>query len=164
MVIANFSNFTRTVYNVPFLAAGTWYNVLDSNTTLITDDGNYGTYTIPANTAHIYSNNIYSLGTVPEDENIISQEFRLNSVYPNPFNPSINLELFLENDNMVEISIFDIQGKKINSLHKGFLAKGEHRIIWDGTGFGGQNVSSGLYFISFRTESFVLSRKISLVR
>ena len=164
VVIANFSNFTRTVYNVPFLAAGTWYNVLDSNTTLITDDGNYGAYTIPANTAHIYSNNIYSLGTVPEDENIISQEFRLNSVYPNPFNPSINLELFLENDNMVEISIFDIQGKKINSLHKGFLAKGEHRIIWDGTGFGGQNVSSGLYFISFRTESFVLSRKISLVR
>ena len=164
VVIANFSNFTRTVYNVPFLAAGTWYNVLDSNTTLTTDDGNYGVYTIPANTAHIYSNNIYSLGTVPEDENIISKEFRLNSVYPNPFNPSINLELFFENDNMVEISIFDLQGKKINSLHKGFLAKGEHRIIWDGTGFGGQNVSSGLYFISFRTESFVLSRKISLVR
>ena len=65
---------------------------------------------------------------------------------------------------MVEISIFDIQGKKINSLHKGFVAKGKQMIIWDGTGFGGQNVSSGLYFISFRTESFVLSRKISLVR
>ena len=53
VVIANFSNFTRTVYNVPFLAAGTWYNVLDSNTTLITDDGNYGVTPL-ANTAHIF--------------------------------------------------------------------------------------------------------------
>ena len=164
VVIANFSNFTRTVYDVPFLSSGTWYNIIENNTSLTTNDGNYGVYTIPANTAHIYTNNLYSLGTESEPENVISQKFRINSIYPNPFNPEINIDLFLENDGIVEISVFDILGKKVRLLHNDLMAAGGHKIIWDGKGAEGLNVSSGLYFISFRTESSVLSRKISLVR
>ena len=164
VVIANFSNFTRTVYDVPFLSSGTWYNIIENNTSLTTNDGNYGVYTIPANTAHIYTNNIYSLGTEPEHENVISQKFRINSIYPNPFNPVINIDLFIENDDIVEISVFDILGKKVRSLHNGPMATGGHKIIWDGKGAEGLNASSGLYFISFRTESSVLSKKISLIR
>ena len=164
VVIANFSNFNRTVYNVPFLSDGTWYNIIEDNTSLTTDDGNYGVYTIPANTAHIYTNNIYSLGTDLEDENIVTQRFRINSIYPNPFNPLINIDLFFDSDNVIDISVFDIQGKKVRSIHSGFIRQGSHSINWDGKGVDGLNVSSGLYFISFRTKSSVFSQKISLVR
>ena len=164
VVIANFSNFNRTVYNVPFLSDGTWYNIIEDNTSLNTDDGNYGVYTIPANTAHIYTNNIYSLGTDSKDKNIFTQRFRINSIYPNPFNPLINIDLFFESDNMINISVFDIQGKKVRSLHSGFIGQGSHSINWDGKGVDGLNVSSGLYFISLRTKSSVFSQKISLVR
>ena len=164
VVIANFSNFNRTVYNVPFLSDGTWYNIIEDNTSLTIDDGNYGVYTIPANTAHIYTNNIYSLGTDFEDKNIVTQRFRINSIYPNPFNPLINIDLFFDSDNVIDISVFDIQGKKLRSIHSGFIRQGSHSINWDGKGVDGLNVSSGLYFISFKTKSYVFSQKISLVR
>ena len=164
MVIANFSNFTRTVYDVPFLSAGTWYNIIDDNSTLVTDDGNYGVYTIPANTSHVYTNNIYMLNTDPEEQNIISQKFRISKLYPNPFNPTVNLNFVLYQNEVMEISVFNIQGKKVRSLYSDWMNRGTHNIIWDGKEDAGQSVPSGLYFISFKTSSYTETRKISLVR
>ena len=164
VVIANFSNFTRTVYNVPFLSSGTWYNIMDDNSTLVTNDGNYEVYTIPANTAHVYTNNIYSLSIEPEEKNIISQKFRISMVYPNPFNPTVNLRFELYDNDVMEISVFDIQGKKVRSLYSGWMDKGTHNIIWAGKEDTGQSVPSGLYFISFKTGAHTETRKISLVR
>ena len=164
VVIANFSNFTRTVYDVPFLSAGTWYNIIDDNSTLVTNDGNYGVYTIPANTAHVYTNNIYMLNTDPEEQNIISQKFRINKLYPNPFNPTVNLNFVLYQNEVMEISVFNIQGKKVRSLYSDWMNRGTHNIIWDGKEDAGQSVPSGLYFISFKTSSYTETRKISLVR
>jgi hypothetical protein len=164
VVIANFSNFSRTVYNVPFLSAGTWYNFMGDNSTLVTNDGNYGVYTIPANTAHVYTNNIYSLSIEPEEKNIISQKLRISTVYPNPFNPMINLHFQLYDNEAMEISVYDIQGKKVRSLYSGWMDRGTHSITWDGKEDAGKMVPSGLYFISFKTGSHIETRKISLVR
>ena len=164
VVIANFSNFARTVYNVPFLSAGTWYNIMDDNSALVTNDGNYVVYTIPANTAHVYTNNIYSLSIEPEEKNIISQKFWISTFYPNPFNPMINLHFQLYDNEVMEISVYDIQGKTVRSLYSGWMDRGEHSITWDGKEDAGKSVPSGLYFISSKTGSHIETRKISLVR
>ncbi len=164
VVIANFSNFNRTVYNVPFLSAGTWYNIMDDNSTLVTNDGNYGVYTIPANTAHVYTNNVYSLSIEPEKKNIISQKFWISSFYPNPFNPKINLHFGLYDNDVMEISVYDILGKKVRLLYSGRMDRGTHSITWDGKEDAGRSVPSGLYFISFKTNSHTETQKISLIR
>ena len=46
VVIANFSEYDRTINDVPFLSAGNWYNVFDPGNDLITEDGNYDEYFI----------------------------------------------------------------------------------------------------------------------
>jgi hypothetical protein len=137
---------------------------MDDNSALVTDDGNYGVYTIPANMAHVYTNNIYSLSIVPEEKNIISQKFLISTVYPNPFNPAINLHFELYDNDVMEISVYDIQGKKVRSLYSGRMDRDTHSIIWNGKEDAGKSVPSGLYFISFKNGSHIETRKISLVR
>ena len=130
----------------------------------MSNDGTYGVYTISANTAHVYTNNIYSLSIEPEEKNIISQKFWISTVYPNPFNPKINLHFGLYDNDVMEISVYDILGKKVRLLYSGRMDRGTHSITWNGKEDAGKSVPSGRYLISFKTSSHTETRKISLVR
>ncbi len=102
--------------------------------------------------------------TSVKDENFIPNEFSIVKAYPNPFNPKINLYFELYDNDVMEISVYDIQGKKVRSLYSGRMDRGTHSITWDGKEDAGRSVPSGLYFISFKTNSHTETRKISLVR
>ena len=157
VVIANFSSSNRTVNDVPFLSAGNWYNVTDPGNDLYTADGNYGEYSIPSYSAAIYSKNQYELGV--ETSSFIPEKFQTFSAYPNPFNPSITIQLELQNitkTNMnVEVNIYDINGRFIHTLLENSIESGVHRITWRP-----QNISSGIYIVSLRTKMGIKNQKI----
>jgi 1,4-alpha-glucan branching enzyme len=157
VVIANFSSSNRTVNDVPFLSAGNWYNVTDPGNDLYTTAGNYGEYSIPSYSAVIYSKNQYQLGV--ETPSLVPGKFQTLSAYPNPFNPSITLQLELRNitqTNMnAEVSIYDINGRFIQTLLESSIESGVHQITWHP-----QNISSGIYIVSLRTEMGIKNQKI----
>jgi 1,4-alpha-glucan branching enzyme len=157
VVIANFSSSNRTVNDVPFLSAGNWYNVTEPGNDLYTADGNYGEYSIPSYSAVIYSKNQYELGV--ETPSFIPEKFQTLSAYPNPFNPSITIQLELQNitqTNMnAEVNIYDINGRFIQTLLENSIESGVHRITWRP-----QNISSGIYIVSFQTEIGIKNQKI----
>ena len=157
VVIANFSSSNRTVNDVPFLSAGNWYNVTDPGNDLYTADGNYGEYLIPSNSAVVYSKNQYQLGV--DTPSFIPGKFQTLSAYPNPFNPSITLQLELQNitqTNMnAEVSIYDINGRFIQTLLESSIESGVYQITWHP-----QNISSGIYIVSLRTEMGIKNQKI----
>lgn len=157
VVIANFSSSNQTVNDVPFLSAGNWYNVTDPGNDLYTADGNYGEYLIPSNSAVVYSKNQYQLGV--DTPSFIPGKFQTLSAYPNPFNPSITLQLELRNitqTNMnAEVSIYDINGRFIQTLLESSIESGVHQITWHP-----QNISSGIYIVSLRTEMGIKNQKI----
>jgi 1,4-alpha-glucan branching enzyme len=157
VVIANFSSSNRTVNDMPFLSAGNWYNVTDPGNDLYTADGNYGEYSIPSYSAVIYSKNQYELGV--ETPSFIPGKFQTLSAYPNPFNPIITIQLELQNitqTNMnVEVNIYDINGRFIQTLLGSSIETGVHRIAWRP-----QNISSGIYIVSLRTEMGIKNQKI----
>lgn len=72
--------------------------------------------------------------------------FSINQNYPNPFNPvtTITLEMFEDAD--VDITVFDIMGKKIEKLHTGFLTKGLHTFNFDGS-----ELPSGIYLYEVKS-------------
>jgi len=156
-VIANFSSSNRTVNDVPFLSAGNWYNVTDPGNDLYTADGNYGEYSIPSYSAAIYSKNQYELGV--ETPSFIPGKFQTLSAYPNPFNPIITIQLELQNitqTNMnVEVNIYDINGRFIQTLLENSIESGVHRIEWRP-----QNISSGIYIVSLQTEIGIKNQKV----
>ncbi len=69
--------------------------------------------------------------------------------YPNPFNPSTTISFSVpRNSNFVNLEIYNLKGQKVKTLTV-ILSDAQHRIegsvIWNGTDFKDQPVSSGIY-------------------
>lgn len=75
----------------------------------------------------------------------LPRQMALLKGYPNPFNGIAHLEVQLPASGFHELTIFDIQGRRIKSLHSGFLAAGEQRFRWNALDDNGAAVASGLY-------------------
>ena len=87
------------------------------------------------------------------DSEIKPISFSISSGYPNPFNPKINFNLDLYNQEKIKISIVDVLGKEVSIIQNSILYPGKYIFSWDGTNKIGHQVSSGAYFII--TESDV---------
>jgi hypothetical protein len=86
---------------------------------------------------------------------LIPDEFSLNNIYPNPFNPSANIEYTLPENAHVKVTVYDIRGRTMAVLTNGFETAGYYTITWNATAF-----SSGVYFIEMHSESFREVRKV----
>ena len=71
-----------------------------------------------------------------------------STAYPNPFRDKTTITYILQQNSFVELSIVDIQGRKVETLIKNKLAKGEHQITYKR-----QNYASGLYFYILITRN-----------
>tara|TARA_Y100000768_G_scaffold120507_1_gene89051 strand:- start:581 stop:3187 length:2607 start_codon:yes stop_codon:yes gene_type:complete len=92
----------------------------------------------------------------------LPSSFNIKSAYPNPFNPSINIELSIDLNTDTNLSIIDINGRIVENLHSGVLVAGEHSFVWSPS----HDVSSGLYFVKFDNVSKGISesKKITLIK
>ena len=69
--------------------------------------------------------------------------FEISNVYPNPFNPIINIEFTIPQSDYVTVSIYDLNGKNIEQLMDNeFISAGSYNIKWSG-----ENFSSGIYIV-----------------
>ena len=91
-------------------------------------------------------------------------KFGINSCYPNPFNPIVNIDYSIEQNSEVIVSIYDIRGNRVNILDKGYKFSGENHVSWNGTDFNGEIVSSGVYFVEIKNSSFKDVKKITLLK
>ncbi len=81
-----------------------------------------------------------------EIDAVVPQVFRLESNYPNPFNPQTAIPIALPKESDVRLEIFDVLGKHIQTLHSGLLNSGRHVFLWNGKNSAGRLVPSGVYF------------------
>jgi hypothetical protein len=62
--------------------------------------------------------------------------------YPNPFNPTTTIEFDLAKSGVVDVTIYDLQGRKVANLFNGNLEAAQgYTFNWDAS-----NVASGQYF------------------
>ncbi|MEF3694530.1 MAG: FlgD immunoglobulin-like domain containing protein, partial [Candidatus Cloacimonadota bacterium] len=71
----------------------------------------------------------------------------LNSIYPNPFNPSTTIFYALDTEQNVKLDIYNVRGQLVNRIDCGRQAAGAHRIEWNGTDQNGTGLGSGMYLI-----------------
>jgi cytochrome c peroxidase len=57
----------------------------------------------------------------------------------------------LPNDGVVEVTVYDIRGRRVNALGVMRMPAGANTITWDGRDEGGQHVSNGVYHFRVRT-------------
>jgi sugar lactone lactonase YvrE len=96
--------------------------------------------------------------TAVEEPLIPSRTLTLSN-YPNPFNLSTTIEYDLFSPSHVTLEIYDMLGRRIETLVKTSLPAGRYRVTWDAMG-----MSSGIYFCKIRTEEFTLSKRVLLLK
>lgn len=101
---------------------------------------------------------------VSEIRGLIRRSFRLQQNYPNPFNPSTTIRYNLERKSYVELSIYNICGKKVRTLISQFQNPGEYSVAWDGFDQSGSNVASGIYFCRIEANGYSSSRKMVMLK
>jgi len=85
--------------------------------------------------------------------------------YPNPFNPSTNIEYKLANRSEVTVTIYNILGEKVKTLFsKKSIGQGTHKIKWNGIDNNGKKVSAGIYFAKLKTRNAVKTEKMLLLK
>ncbi|MCK4654352.1 MAG: T9SS type A sorting domain-containing protein, partial [Candidatus Cloacimonetes bacterium] len=75
---------------------------------------------------------------------------KLESNYPNPFNPTTTINFSLEEPCNVTLDIFNIKGQKVKTLADSKFEKGIYELTWDSTNSNGIAVSSGIYLYEFK--------------
>jgi hypothetical protein len=83
---------------------------------------------------------------------------------PNPFNPTTRISFDLEARENVNISVYDVKGRLVNTLLNRELGAGPHSVDWDGTATNGNRVSSGVYLYVLRTSKETISRRMVLLK
>lgn len=79
--------------------------------------------------------------------------------YPNPFNPVTTIQFKIALAGLVEMEIYDITGRRIESLLRENLMPGVHEVKWNAT-----RVSSGTYFYTIKTNNQVITKKLVVIK
>ncbi len=98
--------------------------------------------------------------SVPESgDNVKPENFKLASVYPNPFNSTARIEFNLERAGAIQLKIYDILGREVVTLMNRSMNSGTHNVHFDAS-----DISSGIYFISLESGSHKSVKKVALIR
>jgi hypothetical protein len=89
----------------------------------------------------------------------VPRKFELNQAYPNPFNPSTSINLHMPVNGNVNVAVYDLNGRVVQTLLSGVQSEGNYNINWDASG-----QSSGMYLIRATTEKQTAIQKVLLLK
>ena len=98
------------------------------------------------------------------DSNTMPNSFKLYPAYPNPFNPETTISYDLPEQSFVEITIYDMLGKKVRSIVNEKQNPGHKSILWNAKDDYGTVVSAGLYIYQVQAGNFIQTNKMILLK
>ncbi|HLG94517.1 MAG TPA: T9SS type A sorting domain-containing protein, partial [candidate division Zixibacteria bacterium] len=94
----------------------------------------------------------------------IPREYSLSQNYPNPFNANTQISFALPKAGKTRLEVFNILGQRVNRLVDEYMAAGNKIVNWDGRDERGMDVPSGVYFYRLRSEGFLQTKKMLLIK
>ena len=85
--------------------------------------------------------------------------YGISDAYPNPFNPVTSFEYTLEKDGMVQVAIYDINGRMVSELVNGYQSAGSYPVVWDA-----QELSSGVYMVNMISGDYSTIQTVMLIK
>ena len=110
-------------------------------------------------TPTVWSSTWIGEGEVGVGDEIIPLVFALHPNYPNPFNPTTNIQFTIPEQADVKLRIYNVLGRQVDVLVNETLPVGHHKILWNP-----KNLSSGVYFYKLEAGSFIKTRKMILLK
>lgn len=148
-----------------FQETGWWYDYLSGDSLEVSDVD--ATMELAPGEFHIYTN---VKQQTPTEEVLTSvresntgeivTDFALKPAYPNPFNPSTNIDFDIAEPATVNIEVYDVMGRKVATLiEQKTYAQGSHSVRFDA-----QGLSSGMYLVRMRAGLFTNTQRITLLK
>jgi len=85
--------------------------------------------------------------------------YKLQSNYPNPFNPSTKIEFQIPNPSFVNLTVYNSLGEEVTTLVNQNLEKGKYTFE-----FNAENLPSGIYIYKLNADKYSAVRKMMLVK
>jgi len=101
---------------------------------------------------------------IRENSSYIPNEFIVKQNYPNPFNPSTTIEFSIPKLADVNLSIYNVLGKRIRTIRMNNKQAGNYRVIWNGTNDLGAKVSTGIYFYKIDAGKYSNIKKMVFLK
>ena len=96
---------------------------------------------------------------VEDPEITLPAKATLHNSYPNPFQTTTNISFELPREGHVNVSLFDIQGRRVRVLVDEYRTAGSHAVTLNA-----DNLSAGTYLYQLEVEGWRSSKKLVLIK
>lgn len=103
--------------------------------------------------------NVVGLPNGIAGESTLPTEYALYNNYPNPFNPTTIIKYDLPEESQVSLKVYDVLGREVASLVDQKQAAGSYKV-----NFNASRLSSGVYFYRISAGTFVVTKKLMLMK
>lgn len=107
----------------------------------------------------VFRRPLSELTNITQTSQEIPSAYSISQNYPNPFNPVTHFEFAIADFGFVTLKVYDIMGKKIETIVSGNLSAGVYKASFDGS-----NLTSGAYFYRLKAEGFTETKRMLLVK
>ena len=99
-----------------------------------------------------------------EVDDLVPMEFAISNAYPNPFNPTVNIDFEIPEQSDINIKIFDLLGRNIFTHKQNFISPGKYQFKWHGLHDTGTPIASGVYLITIQYKTNIIKQKITFLK
>ena len=92
------------------------------------------------------------------------KEFQVFDNYPNPFNPSTTISYNLPVNDVVNVAIYDLAGRKVKTFVNGKQNAGFKSFRWNAKNDNDKTVSAGVYLYTIQIGNLRQTRKMVLLK
>jgi hypothetical protein len=90
--------------------------------------------------------------------------YELSNNYPNPFNPSTQIQYAVPRASNVSLIIYNVLGQQVRTLVDGPQNAGRFTVTWDGRDHSGRVVGSGVYFYRLNAGETSIVKKMLMLK
>ena len=140
-------------------------NAQSEQTALVGTIGQVFTNKVVSSTTILTSGFWGSVAQITLDvDDVMPEEFSISKAYPNPFNPTVNIDFSIPEESDINIQIFDLLGRNVFNHEQNFNTAGKYRFQWHGVNDLGTPIASGVYFVTIQHKANIFKQKITFLK
>ena len=101
----------------------------------------------------------YGATSKNDNADYLPSDYDLIRVYPNPFNPSINIEIDVRPSSELKVDVFSYNGNHVSNIFNGITINPLSKFRWKPN-----NISSAVYFVRLIIDGRTSYKKVSFIK
>jgi flagellar hook assembly protein FlgD len=102
-------------------------------------------------------------GSITGDRTGDKRRVSLAQNTPNPFGSETRLAFSLAEETVMDLSVYDVAGRRVATLLTGTMSAGDHHLVWNGKDSDSRRVAPGVYVFRLDTPEASVSRKMVML-